>query len=69
MRQLQLILCLLESDNLSLVKIGDMFVCSGVFTLSSALVCKPCGGYKCLSHVFVCLCKDCHCVCSGCGCE
>ena len=26
--------------------------------LSGVFVCKPCGGYKCPSHVFVCLCKD-----------
>ena len=49
---------LLESDSLGYVKIGNMFVCSGVCKLSSVFVCKPCGGHKCPSHVFVRLCKD-----------
>jgi len=49
---------LLESDSLSLVKIVNTFVCSGACKLSSVFVCKPCGGHKSPSHVFVCLCKD-----------
>ena len=34
------------------------FVRSGVCKLSSVFVCKPCGGRRCPSHVFVCLGMD-----------